>query len=151
MLLAMGLTAALCVGIGVYPDALYRLLPHAVSFVPYTAAHVVTQLQLLLFSALAFSVLMRTGLYPPELRAVNLDSDWLYRRVAPALVGVAGAGIGAARLAVAGLVLRSGTPLARVVRDLHAHGGPLARTLSTRAMALWISVLLAAYLVLYYL
>lgn len=150
MLLAMGLTAALCVGIGVYPDALYGLLPHAVSFVPYAAAHVVGQLQLLLFSALAFAVLMRTGLYPPELRAVNVDSDWLYRRLAPALVAVASAGIGAVRLALAGAVLRAGTPLARAVRDLHANDGPLSRTLSTGAMALWISALLAAYLVMYY-
>jgi multicomponent Na+:H+ antiporter subunit D len=150
MLLAMGLTAALCVGIGVYPDALYALLPHPVSFVPYTSAHVVTQLQLLLFSALAFSVLMRTGLYPPELRAINLDSDWSYRRLAPALVGAAGAGIGAVRLAVAAALLWAGTPLARVLRDLHASEGPLARTQSTGAMALWISILLAVYLVMYY-
>ena len=151
MLFAMGLTAALCIGIGVYPDALYRLLPHAVTFVPYTAAHVLTQLQLLLFSALAFSVLMRTGLYPPELRAVNVDSDWLYRRLAPALTGWAGAAIVAVRAAAAEAVLQAGTPLARLLRDLHANGGVLARTLSTGAMALWISVLLAVYLVMYYL
>jgi multicomponent Na+:H+ antiporter subunit D len=150
MLLAMGLTAALCIGIGVYPDALYALLPHPVAFVPYTAAHVVTQLQLLLFSALAFSVLMRTGIYPPELRAVNLDSDWFYRRFAPAMVGAADAGIAAVRLALAGTVLRVGTPLVLVVQRLHAHGGPLARTLSTGAMALWISALLALFLVMYY-
>jgi multicomponent Na+:H+ antiporter subunit D len=150
MLLAMGLTAALCIGIGVYPDALYALLPHAVSFVPYTAAHVVTQLQLLLFSALAFSVLMRTGLYPPELRAVNVDSDWLYRRLAPALVGHASAAIVSVRAALAGAAQKSGTPLARVLVDLHSSRGLLARTLSTGAMALWISVLLAVYLVMYY-
>ncbi|MDH4189582.1 MAG: Na(+)/H(+) antiporter subunit D [Betaproteobacteria bacterium] len=150
MLLAMGLTAALCVGIGVYPDALYALLPYPVSFVPYTGAHVVTQLQLLLFSALAFSVLMRTGIYPPELPAVNLDSDWSYRKLAPALLGAAGAGIAAFRLAVAEAGLRLATPLCRAVRDLHANSGPLARTQSTGAMALWISILLAVYLVMYY-
>jgi len=150
MLLAMGLTAALCIGIGVYPDALYALLPHPVSFLPYTAAHVVTQLQLLLFSALAFAVLMRTGLYPPELRAVNLDSDWFYRRLAPALVDAASAAIGAVRSAVAGGAVWLAAPLARVVRDMHGNEGPLARTLSTGAMALWISALLAVYLVMYY-
>ena len=150
MLLAMGLTAALCVGIGVYPDALYALLPHPVVFLPYTAAHVVTQLQLLLFSALAFSVLMRTGIYPPELRAVNLDSDWFYRKLAPALVDAVDAGIGAVRLALTQAALRGGTPLVRAVLGLHASSGPLARTLSTGAMALWISALLAVYLVMYY-
>ncbi|MBE0612555.1 MAG: Na(+)/H(+) antiporter subunit D [Burkholderiales bacterium] len=151
MLLAMGLTAAMCIGIGVYPDALYALLPYPVAFVPYTGAHVVTQLQLLLFSALAFSVLMRTGIYPPELRAINLDSDWSYRKFAPALAGVAGAGIAAARLAFVEAILWIGAPLVRVMRDLHASEGPLARTLSTGAMALWISALLAVYLVMYYL
>ncbi|MBK5104899.1 MAG: Na(+)/H(+) antiporter subunit D [Burkholderiales bacterium] len=150
MLLAMGLTAALCIGIGVYPDALYALLPYPVAFVPYTGAHVVTQLQLLLFSALAFSVLMRTGIYPPELRAVNLDSDWSYRKLAPALIGAAGSAIAASRLAVTEAGLRLATPLVRAVRDLHANGGPLARTQSTGAMALWISALLALYLVMYY-
>ncbi|MBL8671039.1 MAG: Na(+)/H(+) antiporter subunit D, partial [Alphaproteobacteria bacterium] len=79
MLTAMGLTAALCVGIGVYPAPLYALLPYPVDYVPYTGEHVLTQLQLLLFSALAFSVLMRTGIYPPELRSTNLDFDWLWR------------------------------------------------------------------------
>ena len=47
MLLAMGTTAVLCVGIGVWPEPLYALLPHPVDYVPYTTAHVVTQLQLL--------------------------------------------------------------------------------------------------------
>ena len=76
MLLAMAATAALCIGIGIWPDPLYAMLPFPVDFVPYTAGHVITQLQLLLFAALAFTFLMRTGLYPPELRSVNLDTDW---------------------------------------------------------------------------
>ena len=100
MLLAMGLAAALCVGIGVWPQALYRLLPEPMEYVPYTTTHVITQVQLLFFSALAFSVLIRTGLYPPELKAVNLDSDWVYRRLAPLIWTWTGRPIleGAARL-----------------------------------------------------
>ena len=50
-----------------------------VDYEPYTASHVLAQTQLLVFSALAFSWLMRNGIYPPELRSVNLDVDWLYR------------------------------------------------------------------------
>lgn len=86
MLVAMGLAAALCIAIGVYPEPLYALLPYPVNYVPYTTAHVITVLQLLAFAALAFAVLMRTGLYPPELRSTNLDTDWFYRRLAPNLV-----------------------------------------------------------------
>jgi len=82
MLIAMGLAAALCIGIGVYPAPLYALLPFPVEYNPYTLSHVVTDLQLLLFSALAFAVLQRTGLYPPELRSTVLDTDWFYRRAA---------------------------------------------------------------------
>lgn len=81
MLLAMAAAALLCVALGVYPEPLYRLLPFSVDYAPYTPTHVITQLQLLVFSALAFAVLKRTGIYPPELRAINLDSDWLYRRL----------------------------------------------------------------------
>lgn len=86
MLWAMGITAFLCIAIGVYPDPLYAILPYEVDYTPYTATHVITQLQLLMFSALAFAVLFLSGLYPPEIRSVNLDTDWLYRRAAPAIL-----------------------------------------------------------------
>jgi multicomponent Na+:H+ antiporter subunit D len=81
---AMALAAVICVGIGVAPGLLYGILPHAMDYVPYTTPHVINQLQLLLLASLAFTVLVRTGLYPPELRSVNLDADVLYRRVLPA-------------------------------------------------------------------
>ena len=81
MLLAMGLATFLCIGIGIFPRPLYNLLPFPVEYEPYTTTHVITQLQLLLFSALAFAVLKRTGLYPAELKLTNLDSDWFYRRL----------------------------------------------------------------------
>lgn len=87
MLLAMAITAILCIGIGIYPDPLYHLLPYPVDYVPYTTSHVVTMLQLLMFSALAFAVLQRTGLYPPELRSTVLDFDFSYRWIAPKLFG----------------------------------------------------------------
>jgi multicomponent Na+:H+ antiporter subunit D len=42
--------------------------------------HVVSQLQLLLFTALAFTLLLLAGIYPAEIRAINIDIDWLYRK-----------------------------------------------------------------------
>jgi multicomponent Na+:H+ antiporter subunit D len=150
MLLAMGLAAALCIGIGVFPDALYRLLPFAVDYLPYTVEHVVTQLQLLMFSALAFTVLMRTGVYPPELRSTNLDFDWVYRRLlARAAVSAADA---ATRLRARALGL-IGRQVSWFVGTLYRHHGPtglLARTWPTGSMALWTTFLLAAYLIFYY-
>ncbi|MFP4476085.1 MAG: Na(+)/H(+) antiporter subunit D [Desulfatibacillaceae bacterium] len=80
MLIAMGIAAAFCIGIGVYPAPLYEILPYPVDYVPYTGAHVVGQLQLLMFGALAFALLMLSGVYPAEIRAINLDTDWFYRK-----------------------------------------------------------------------
>jgi multicomponent Na+:H+ antiporter subunit D len=81
MLLAMGIAAFLCVFIGSYPWPLYSLLPFQdVAYNPYTAPHVVGQTQLLFFSALAFSLLILSGIYPAEMRSVNLDADWFYRK-----------------------------------------------------------------------
>ena len=79
MLLAMALAAFFCVFIGVYPQPLYDILPYPVTYAAYTGAHVVGQLQLLMFGALAFTLLMMSGVYPAEMRAVNLDTDWFYR------------------------------------------------------------------------
>ena len=80
---AMAIGAVLCIAIGSYPAALYALLPFPVEYEPFTAGHVLAQVQLLFFGALAFVWLNLTGLYPPELKSVNLDVEWLYRRLAP--------------------------------------------------------------------
>jgi multicomponent Na+:H+ antiporter subunit D len=86
MLIAMGTAAFLCVAIGVFPGWLYEILPYNVDYVPYTTTHVVTQIQLLVFSALAFGWLTRTGLFPPHLKSTNLDFDWFYRRLTPNMI-----------------------------------------------------------------
>ncbi len=80
MCVAMVLTAALCIFIGSYPWPLYDLLPYPVDYEPYTAAHVLGQSQLLFYSSLAFALLLLSGIYPAEIRSINLDADWIYRR-----------------------------------------------------------------------
>ncbi len=82
MLAAMGLAAGACIAIGSFPMLLYQHLPYAVPehAMPYTTAHVIQQLQLLIGSALAFVSLMLLRIYPPELHSVNLDGDWFYRK-----------------------------------------------------------------------
>ncbi len=80
MLLAMGIAAFLCIFIGSCPGPLYSLLPYPVDYHPYTMPHVVGQTQILFFSALAFTLLLLAGIYPPEMRCVNLDVDWFYRK-----------------------------------------------------------------------
>lgn len=80
MLLAMGFAAALCVGLGVFYQPLYNLLPFPAHYTPYSGGHVVGQLELLLFGALAFTLLILSGHYVPEIRSKNLDADWTYRK-----------------------------------------------------------------------
>lgn len=82
MLLSMGITAFLCVFIGVSPGFLYSLLPYPVDFNPYTASHVVTSMQLLLYGAFAYILLVLSGVFPGERRATILDFDWFYRKFA---------------------------------------------------------------------
>jgi multicomponent Na+:H+ antiporter subunit D len=83
MLIAMSIAAILCVFIGIQPQYLYALLPWEVEYWPYETTHVLSQFQLLLFAALAFVWLNRLGLHPHEMHAVNLDADWLYRKLMP--------------------------------------------------------------------
>ncbi|MDH3737628.1 MAG: Na(+)/H(+) antiporter subunit D, partial [Alphaproteobacteria bacterium] len=147
---AMAIAAALCIGIGIFPSILYGILPFPVSYVLYTESHVLSQLQLLLFSALAFTVLLRTGTYPLQIRATNLNTDWFYRRLGRFIQQVAyplGSSTysGFRRVAVRRIEL--------FVMELYRHHGPqgvLARTWPTGSMVLWVAILLGGYLLLYF-
>ncbi|MEE8432418.1 MAG: Na(+)/H(+) antiporter subunit D [Candidatus Desulfatibia sp.] len=77
MLLAMGIAAFLSIFIGVYPQSLYNILPYSVDFAPYTAGHIVGTLQILLFTALGFFLLLKQVKGTPT---ITLDADWLYRK-----------------------------------------------------------------------
>jgi multicomponent Na+:H+ antiporter subunit D len=79
MRIAMAMAACICIFLGIYPAPLYNILPFPVDFQPYTAFHVIGMLQLLMFGALAFTILILSGYYPAELRAINLDTDWFAR------------------------------------------------------------------------
>lgn len=83
MLIAMTIAALLCVFIGTNPQLLYSLLPNTVEYTAYDMTHVLAQIQLLFFSALAFVWLQKQGLYPPELHSINIDVEWLYRKLFP--------------------------------------------------------------------
>ena len=82
MLIAMGISSFMCIFLGCNPQWLYEMLPYgAAGYHPYDATHVITQIEILLFSALAFTLLNLWGKYPPELPSVNLDIDWIYRKM----------------------------------------------------------------------
>ena len=113
MLTAMAIAAAFCIGIGSFPRLFYSLLPFQVEYQPYSLDHVVGQVQLLFLSALAFTLLMRTGIYPPELRSINLDVDWFYRKpgreIATGVWVLSRSGDGASVASTAASQIRSGS------------------------------------------
>jgi multicomponent Na+:H+ antiporter subunit D len=147
---AMAIGAVLCIAIGSYPAALYALLPFPVEYEPFTAGHVLAQVQLLFFGALAFVWLNLTGLYPPELKSVNLDVEWLYRRLAPRLAMAVGGFIGRADHALRRVVLDGLDAAVSSVRRYVGAQGALTTSLSTGAATLWVAVLLGIFLVIYY-
>ncbi len=151
MLIAMAIAAAFCIGLGVYPAPLYALLPYDVKYDAYSLEHVVTQLQLLMFSALAFTVLMRTGIYPPELKSINLDTDWFYRVPGRHLAQVANQFRSITWQWVADSTVKLAT---KVHNALYRHHGPegwFGRSWPTGTMAFWTTVTLGAVVILSYL
>jgi multicomponent Na+:H+ antiporter subunit D len=140
--------SALCIGLGVAPRLLYTLLPFKVDYAPYTTSHVMAQLQLLLFSGLAFflmlDLLKRT-------MTITLDVDWLWRRLGRDLMAKLDTWAGHAWDSSARTL--TAASLAALDR-LHRHHGPagvFGRTWPTGAMAFWMTVMLGAYLILAYL
>ena len=148
MRLAMVVFAFLCIALGVWPEPLYALLPHAVDYAPYTAAHVLTQLQLLLFSGLAFFVMLPWLKRTPTL---TLDTDWLYRVPLPsaarAVKRIHQRGQRSANALSGAIVAR----LSAGVRRHKQADGLILRSWPTGSMALWVMTMLLAWLALYYL
>ncbi len=94
MLFGMGILAFFCIALGLFPGALYAILPDAQNVSVFGlsvvesdgAAHafsawkldkVITQMQLLLLSALTFFVWIK---WLKRTDTIVLDTDWFYRR-----------------------------------------------------------------------
>jgi len=144
---AMIFFAALCVALGVWAEPLYRLLPYSVSYVPYTAAHVVTQLQLLLFSGLAFFLMLP---YLKRTLTITLDVDWIYRCFLSMIVTSVQHRLRWAQQHGSQTWQRTLAASLAVIERHHGPDGRLAATWPVRAMALWVLILLLIYMVLYY-
>jgi multicomponent Na+:H+ antiporter subunit D len=150
MLLAMGLAAVLCLTIGAWPAMLYSLLPFPVDYSPYTVTHVIAQLQLLFFSALAFTWLKSSGLYPPEIRSINLDAEWAYRWLGPRAINQTTRVLSRWHIQSRTGFLRHLGHFFGTLFLYHGPQGILARTWATGSMVLWVVILLGIYLVAYY-
>jgi len=150
MRLAMLIAAGLCVYIGCWPWTLYGLLPFDASYNPFEMTHVITQMQLLMFGGLAVFWMMRNGSYPAEVRAINLEADWLYRRLLPRSVREVLTLYRPVRTALRTGLQDQGNKLISLLSRSHGPGGTLARTWPIGSMALWVAVLLAMMVLVYY-
>ena len=151
MLVAMAIAAVLCIGIGCFPSVLYGLLPRGdVDYHPYDYTHIVTQLQLLFFSAGAFVWLNLNGLYPPELKSTNLDVEWLYRKAIPWMLGGVGAAIAFVDKGMRKAFMMMLSDIGRRFENTFGEKGVMGGTWSTSVMAFWTAILLGVFLMLYY-
>lgn len=143
---AMAFFSFLCIWIGVQPGPLYDLLPYPTGYQAYTQGHVMEMLQLLLYSGLAFFVLL------PMMKrklTITLDFDWFYRKLAVDLTRIA-------TKAVRGLLSGFGRfknllvdGAVTLATEHHNPHGILARTTPAGVMAFWVVVVLCAYLIIY--
>ncbi|HYC66174.1 MAG TPA: Na(+)/H(+) antiporter subunit D [Reyranellaceae bacterium] len=144
---AMLFFAALCIGLGVMPGPLYALLPFPVRFEPYTGSHVVFQLQLLLFSGLAFFLMLG---WLQRTLTLTLDVDWFYRRAGMVLARWLDRSVASVWSLCASLTAGGMRHCVSWIQRYHGGNGVLARTWSTGLMVFWATLMLGAWLVLSY-
>jgi multicomponent Na+:H+ antiporter subunit D len=99
MLAAMGLASFLCVLIGCKPSLLYNLLPFSMNYEPYTADHIISAVQLLLFTGVGFWVLLDKVKGEP---IIALDTDWFYRKGAGLFLWFCSKPLNGSRLGIQG-------------------------------------------------
>ncbi|MEH6455652.1 MAG: Na(+)/H(+) antiporter subunit D [Cocleimonas sp.] len=144
---AMAIFSFLCIFIGIFPNLLYEILPYPLDYEPYTAGHLVTQFQVLLFAGFAFFALL------PLMKrtlTVTLDFDWFYRR----FLSVIGTEFS---IHTGNFVKKTTDSLLKrlqlLFEKLHMQNGPhgiLGNTSPSSSMVLWVAVILVTSLLLYY-
>ncbi len=147
MKLAMGSFALLCLLPGIAPELLYQLLPSQPEFEPNTAGHWVGQLQLLLFSGLAFFVLLP---WLQRTHTVTLDMDWLYRNAGRAVLVYLWWLLNSAKQGIVSGGLWLLHAIGQRLRHWHQPTGIFARSVEVADATIWVGIALAVYLLSYY-
>ncbi len=140
---AMWVFTFFCLAIGLYPDTLYSILPYSVDYEPYTADHLVTQFQLLLFAGFAFFALL------PMMKrtlTISLDFDWFYRYLFPRLFRAFFSAFWSIDGSFRKWFLGKFYGLINFIGK-HEPEGIFTRTRLSSSMVIWVTVLLASYLV----
>jgi multicomponent Na+:H+ antiporter subunit D len=145
---AMLVLAAACLLPGLAPHWLEPLLPYDVPYPAYTTQSVAIWLALPLSAAVLF-LLVRPWL--SRARPIPLDTDWLWRRLLFMSGSTIVDGLGSGRAA---LERKAVATLHQLHMLLHRQGredGDFARPWAAGTMVLWVAVLLAGYVLVYYL
>ena len=153
MAAAMLIFTALCILMGIFPGVFYQFLPYETEFSAYSPGKVLFYIQLLLFSGLAFFLLL------PMMKrtlTISLDTDWIWRVALKIngkalLHGLSKDGKAFAdyvQVNARNLINMSGRHLGFV--ESNRDYGIFARTWPIGTTALWIAVLLFVYVLAYY-
>jgi len=144
---AMILLAILCIAFGIWPELIYSNLPYRIDYVPYTSAHVITQLQLILFSVLAF--LLMPG-FLKRSPAITLDSDWFWRKGGPDLIRkLSFIWRRGSTSIINGYTTQKHYVTNQLINQQNS-GGRFIRSKSASYMSLWVMVMLVTYLVVFF-
>ena len=156
MALAMSGCVVICLGLGAAPHLIYSLLPFEVNYHPYSGYKVVFYLQLLLFSGLAFFLLLPLM---KRTNTISLDTDWLWRRLLSGVLGrieelLVFLNRVLDRLAPR-VILFTSYLTTRYLGDPHMEDSKeksvFSRSWTIGTTALWIAMLLSVYVLAYYL
>ena len=146
MRLAMLLFSGICIGLGVFPEYLYAMLPYEVTYKPYTVTHVIHMLQLLLFSGFAFFLMLP---WMKRTLTITLDADWIYRRAVPNVLQKMFSVIWQLDLSLRdALKLKLNLYLSYFSGKNDRLSILLSRNHPSGSMVMWVAVVLATYLLL---
>ena len=146
MLAAMGITAFLCVYIGVQPGILYSILPFPVTYQPYSVYHVINQLQILGYAGLVFGLAAYFKMLPKVEDRIYLDTDWFYRRLAPCVIGIIGRWIGSLDRMIRGETLSLLRDVMASIERQYGARSNLSGTMQVGTMALIVAGILLLFL-----
>ena len=149
---AYACAAAICLLIGIFPETFYQLLPYSVEYKAYSLSKVIFYLQLLLFSGLAFFILLPLM---QRTLTISLDTDWFWRVLLNRVAAVVAKAIAAVTATLRKwydkslATLKSQAESCFSERLKSERAGVFARAWTIGTTALWIALLLTAYVLFY--
>ena len=142
MLLAMGIAAFFCLFIGIYPAWLYTFMPFPVEYNAYSAGHLFWELQLLLFTGLGFFLMVK---YLGGEHKLSVDTDWVYRKLAPKIVLSAASLVRRTWRAVMAALQVVTSGVWQSLRRTYGDEGVMGQTWGIGVTTIWVVLFMALY------